>query len=116
MASDIGGLYYEALVGEDLEQVYYSISDVLSNQYFITFINDAPDSALQTFRIEATSGALASADSMDYASCIPVPDYDGDGIPDAWEMQWFGDLTHDAKTDPGHNGLNDLQECRVAVR
>lgn len=110
MASETGGLYYEAPASEDLTQVYHSISDVLSNQYFITLINDSSDSAVHTFRIEATSGVLAGADSMEYTSCIPLPDYDGDGIADAWEIQWFGDMTHDASTDPDQDGLNDLQE------
>jgi len=42
---------------------------------------------------------------------ISRPDTDGDGIPDAWEMQHFGNLTAaNATTDHDHDGFTDLQE------
>src|SRR4030095_16112790 len=38
-------------------------------------------------------------------------DTDGDGIPDAWELQFAGNLpTMNAGTDTDHDGFSDLQE------
>ncbi|MCI5163282.1 MAG: hypothetical protein D3917_14940, partial [Candidatus Electrothrix sp. AX5] len=37
-------------------------------------------------------------------------DTDQDGIPDSWENDHFGDLSHDATTDADGDGLNDLDE------
>jgi hypothetical protein len=38
-------------------------------------------------------------------------DTDGDGIPDAWELQFAGNLTTmNAGTDTDHDGFSDLQE------
>ena len=39
-------------------------------------------------------------------------DTDGDGIADAWERTWFGNLTTaNASSDYDHDGMTDLQEC-----
>lgn len=38
-------------------------------------------------------------------------DSDGDGIPDRWEIQYFGSITHCAPLDdPDHDGMNNLAE------
>lgn len=37
-------------------------------------------------------------------------DSDGDGLPDAWEMQYFGTLSYGPNDDPDHDGLNNYQE------
>lgn len=38
-------------------------------------------------------------------------DRDGDGVDDAWEMSWFGDLTTvTATSDADHDGFSDLHE------
>jgi len=40
-----------------------------------------------------------------------LADTDGDGIDDAWEMTWFGNLTTaNATSDFDHDGITDLQE------
>ena len=41
---------------------------------------------------------------------LSTPDTDGDGIPDAWELATFGDLTHDGTTDADQDGISDLDE------
>lgn len=40
----------------------------------------------------------------------PGADSDGDGLPDAWEMTHFGNLSQDAFGDPDGDGLNNLGE------
>src|SRR6185437_5757825 len=37
-------------------------------------------------------------------------DTDADGLPDAWEMQYFGTLAYGANDDPDHDGLSNYQE------
>ncbi len=37
-------------------------------------------------------------------------DSDGDGLPDAWEMQYFGTLNYGPNDDPDHDGLSNYQE------
>ncbi len=41
---------------------------------------------------------------------LTTPDTDGDGLPDFWELQTFGDLTHDGTTDADNDGISDLDE------
>ncbi|MCI5120005.1 MAG: hypothetical protein D3908_02200 [Candidatus Electrothrix sp. AUS4] len=54
--------------------------------------------------------APASADCTVTASFREL-DSDGDGVDDAWEMQYFGNLTTaDATTDYDRDGYTDLQE------
>ena len=39
-------------------------------------------------------------------------DTDGDGLPDIWEIKYFGDLRYGANDDPDHDGLTNLEEYR----
>ncbi|MCX8091115.1 MAG: thrombospondin type 3 repeat-containing protein [Verrucomicrobiae bacterium] len=39
-----------------------------------------------------------------------APDTDGDGLADAWERLYFGDLAPIAGADPDGDGMNNLQE------
>ncbi len=38
------------------------------------------------------------------------PDSDDDGLPDAWELAHFGDLTHGPNQDADHDGPNNREE------
>jgi hypothetical protein len=40
----------------------------------------------------------------------PDPDSDHNGLPDAWEMQYFGHIGVDPNADPDGDGLTNLQE------
>jgi hypothetical protein len=44
-----------------------------------------------------------------------VPDSDGDGLPDAWELTWFHDLSQAATDDPDRDGLSNLQEWQLGT-
>lgn len=37
-------------------------------------------------------------------------DTDQDGLPDCWELQYFGDLSYDADDDPDVDGFTNLEE------
>ena len=39
-------------------------------------------------------------------------DTDGNGLPDGWEIQHFGQIGVAADADPDGDGLNNLQECQ----
>jgi hypothetical protein len=39
------------------------------------------------------------------------PDFDGDGLPDAWEREFFGDLVERPGDDADHDGLANGLEC-----
>ena len=41
---------------------------------------------------------------------LTTPDSDGDGLPDFWELETFGDLAHDGTTDADRDGISDLDE------
>jgi hypothetical protein len=42
---------------------------------------------------------------------LPPPDLDGDGLLDAWERAYFGNITaHDADDDSDGDGLSELEE------
>ncbi len=41
------------------------------------------------------------------------PDHDGDGLPDTWEMQYFGNLLQTATDDNDGDGLSNLYEYRL---
>lgn len=46
------------------------------------------------------------------AAAVKSPDGDGDQIPDAWEIEWFGNLAEEAVGDPEHDRIVNLTEYR----
>jgi len=42
-------------------------------------------------------------------------DSDGDGLPDAWELRFFGSLSGNPNEDPDHDGLTNLQEFQAGT-
>ena len=37
-------------------------------------------------------------------------DFDGDGLPDPWELEYFGDLSYGADDDPDLDDFTNLEE------
>ena len=84
--------------------------------------------------IKATSGGLVTFDDITYHSTADVTitvtgaatgltatpasndvevifgDSDSDGMLDTWEINYFGDLSHDGTADDDNDGLTDLEE------
>jgi len=48
------------------------------------------------------------------AFTIAGSDFDGDGLPNWWEQQYFGDMTNALPTSISSNGINTLLEAYVA--
>ncbi|HEY5298294.1 MAG TPA: S8 family serine peptidase [Verrucomicrobiae bacterium] len=58
--------------------------------------------------IVALKGKVATGARLDLARIV---DTDGNGLPDWWELEYFGHLTGtDATADPDHDGENNLAE------
>jgi hypothetical protein len=53
---------------------------------------------------------LAAAPTAGRANDGGATDADGDGLPDSWEMLWFGTLARDGTGDFDSDGMTDLQE------
>jgi hypothetical protein len=56
-----------------------------------------------------TVGGLAS-NGVAFTVNAPAADADGDGLPDGWELQYFGNLGQGAGGDADGDGLTNLQE------
>lgn len=51
-----------------------------------------------------------SSNSITFTVELPPVDTDADGLPDAWELQYFGNLNQGANDNPDGDALNNLQE------
>jgi hypothetical protein len=69
---------------------------VPAQMYFLTVTNTSASS--QTFTI-----------GLDGRNCA-TDDNDNDGMPDCWEIAWFGDTSQSASGDADHDGVSNLQE------
>ncbi len=58
---------------------------------------------------KASDGALSSERSVNI-QVNPSEDIDGDGLNDAWEQSYFGDLSRDGSDDSDGDGRTDLEE------
>ena len=47
---------------------------------------------------------------VDYSNWVQAEDTDSDGLDDAWEMQYFGNLDQGPEDDPDEDGLTNAQE------
>lgn len=45
-----------------------------------------------------------------YTTNLSLPDSDGDGLPDSWELTWFGTLARDGSGDFDNDGVTDRDE------
>lgn len=63
------------------------------------------------------TGSGCESSAWTEGACFTVSaDTDSDGLPDTWELSFFGSLTNaSASTDNDSDGMTDLQEYRVGV-
>ncbi|MGH2689648.1 MAG: Calx-beta domain-containing protein, partial [Actinomycetota bacterium] len=64
------------------------------------------------YRVRAIGAGGDSAPSNEATATTPAagPDSDGDGLPDSWEQQHFGNLAQTGNGDPDADALNNGQE------
>lgn len=76
----------------------------------------------QALSLSGASGEFAPgpadrgrAEQVDLVLGSLAADTDGDGLPDAWEQQFFGDLGAGASDDSDGDGVNNLREFRAGT-
>jgi hypothetical protein len=67
-----------------------------------------------------SSGNIASTDRgslvrVDLLVNIPITDRDGNGLPDDWEMRFFGYVGVNPNGDEDHDGMSNLAEYRAGT-
>ena len=64
--------------------------------------------------VRSGGGSVAATGNVTYVELIVqgvrIADTDKDGLDDAWEEQWFGDLRYRAADDPDQDGSNNARE------
>ena len=61
-----------------------------------------------------TSEGGSANEGIIFSLPIPAADSDSDGIPDGWEMQYFGGSTNANASAPAANGINTIYETYIA--
>lgn len=93
----VGATLVAEQTGYDLSRYAFEWTPSADQTGTYTVVFRADDGALQTYR--SVTILVTSAE-----------DTDGDGMPDAWEMQYFGSLIQDETTDFDNDGVSDLDE------
>jgi pimeloyl-ACP methyl ester carboxylesterase len=66
-----------------------------------------------TTTFQATTGSQMQTIVVNHKGPTDNSDVDGNGLPDAWERQYFGHIGVDPNADPDGDGLTNLQEFRL---
>ncbi len=82
-----------------------------NSRYIFEWTPAIEQNGTYTLVFEADDGSLRSLRTVIIRVTSPE-DTDGDGMPDAWEIQYFGSLAQDAFTDFDGDGISDLDEYR----
>ncbi len=93
----VGASFQPEQTGYDLSRYIFEWTPAAEQTGTYTIVFRADDGALQTYR--SVTIRVTSAE-----------DTDADGMPDAWEMHYFGSLAQDATTDFDGDGVSDLEE------
>ena len=64
----------------------------------------------KTTRISAVAAVFLFATVAMVGHVLAVEDSDGDGLPDAWELEHFGDLSQGPETDFDGDGASNQAE------
>ncbi len=75
---------------------------------------DAGDPASEYSKEPAPNGGrvnMGACGNTAEAAC-KSPDTDSDGLPDDWELHWFGDLDEDSDGDADGDGKSNIEEYR----
>jgi hypothetical protein len=71
-----------------------------------TIVTSVPGTAT-TGPVVVTANGVAS---LGVTFSVDPPDSDGDGLPDSWELQYFGNLLQGPNGDPDGDGVTNLLE------
>ena len=85
---------------------------------FFPNFNPRGNNATLNVSLTADGSATLFIRAIEFDPSQPVSaaeDTDGNGLPDAWEMFYFGHLGVDPKADPDNDGLTNLQEFRTGT-
>jgi len=66
----------------------------------------------KTVRISAVAIVFLFATVSCVSHVLADEDSDNDGLPDWWELEYFGDLSHGPDDDSDGDGFTDLEELR----
>ncbi|MDA1097128.1 MAG: thrombospondin type 3 repeat-containing protein, partial [Chloroflexi bacterium] len=88
--------------------LFLNAGKVATNLGFAT-----PRTEFAAFGMDAGRGLL---DNLLLSTSVPPGiDEDQDGLPDVWEIQYFGNLSHGAGADDDGDGLTNLQEYQAGT-
>jgi hypothetical protein len=115
-ASPHGGTYQEiqtvTLTTDEPAEIYYTTDGSEPTSASLRYASPIEISENTTLKIMAvdTVGNQSAIITEIYIIGDLVTDTDEDGMPDTWEMGYFGDLSRDGTGDFDRDGLSDLDE------
>ena len=116
IADQTGGVYYEAPTSDDLQAIYQAISDVLKNQYVVTFRPETYDGQPHTLHMFVSDQESAGSDTIEFLSCgTCVSDFNSDADVDGHDLAAFIDAYNEGSTEADLNGDGLINSEDIAI-
>ena len=100
-----------------LDNLFLTLGESMDVNLTIKTIESTP---IGTYSVEVTASSASATGDVSKSVTIKIhtiekieeeKDKDGDGLPDEWEEQYFGDITsYGAKDDPDNDNILNIQE------
>jgi GH25 family lysozyme M1 (1,4-beta-N-acetylmuramidase) len=110
VSGSAGNAWVNVEVSQITNVITWSLNDTVVAQYTNNFAFTSGEILLGYADVFSSIGGADNFAVFDNVRVETVPDIDGNGLPDAWELQYFGHIGVDLDADADGDGVSNFRE------
>ncbi|MDD5676706.1 MAG: hypothetical protein PHW60_01785 [Kiritimatiellae bacterium] len=93
----------------------FTNAPALRTNWIVAWRDSSGNGSKDSWEAQGSNLVYLTVDVTDADITLLNPEMDNDGLPDWWEMKYFGNLDQVAGDDPDNDGLANLQEYQLGT-